>query len=260
MNQRGFDPAIIVALDVASRQQAVALAKRLDPTLCQVKVGMELFTAAGPIIVKDLQKLGYKVFLDLKFKDIPNTVAGAVRSACSLGVWMLNVHADGGSKMMRAAVEAVQKAAHPPLLLGVTVLTSMDASDLEEVGVTVLTSMDTQGVGEPGTVALTTSTLPQVCRLAKLVQRCGLDGIVSSGQEIAAIRQQCGEDFLIVVPGIRLPGGSQDDQARIVTPEMAIRAGADYLVVGRPITGAPDAVSALWDFNNRVFLARMEPD
>lgn len=240
MNQSQHDPAIIVALDVPSHEEAIILAKKLDPKLCRVKVGLELFTAAGPAVVEALHEIGFEVFLDLKFKDIPNTVAGAVRSACELGVWMLNVHADGGPKMLVAAVDAVKNTARPPLIIGVTVLTSMDYSDLREVGVRTPKN----------------STLPQVIKLAKLAKKCGLDGLVCSGQEALEVRRRIDQDFLILTPGIRLPEGSKNDQERVTTPEQAVYAGANYLVIGRPITGARDTLAALEDFNNRVCLAQ----
>lgn len=230
MNKR-----IIVAMDVPSRGDAISLARRLDPNLCRLKVGMELFTAAGPMVVEDLKKLGFDIFLDLKFHDIPNTVAGAIRSAAGLGVWMVNIHALGGRKMMEAAVNAIYGTAREehPIIIGVTVLTSMDAESLEEIGIHE-------------------TPAEEVLRLAKLSKDSGLDGVVCSGQEASAIQKVCGDSFALVTPGIRLPDGQQDDQARIVTPEMAIKNGAHYLVVGRPITGASNPVLALQDFNNRI--------
>lgn len=224
---------IIVAMDVPGREAANTLAHRLNPSLCQLKIGMELFTAAGPAVVEDLQMLGFNIFLDLKFHDIPNTVAGAVRSAAGLGVWMMNVHCLGGRKMLEAATNAVANIQNRPILIGVTVLTSMDAESLEEVGI-----HDTP--------------LNEVLRLSKLAQESGLDGVVCSGQEAAAICNTTNESFVLVTPGIRLPDGNQDDQARIVTPEMAIQSGASYLVVGRPITGATDPIAALHEFNQRI--------
>lgn len=237
------DSAIIVALDVPSRRSANDLASRLDPALCRVKVGKELFTAAGPAVVEDLKNLGFDIFLDLKYHDIPNTVAGAIRAAANLGVWMVNVHALGGRRMMEAAVDAVSgiERLERPVIIGVTILTSMKATDLREVGIDDDESSD--------------SAFP-VVRLAKLAQESGLDGVVCSGQEALAIRQACGGSFALVTPGIRLPDGNKDDQARIVTPEIAIQSGANYLVVGRPITGAPDPIAALEDFNERVRIAR----
>lgn len=224
---------VIVALDVNSRGKAINLAKHgLDPALCNVKVGMELFNIVGPDIIQDLRNLNYDVFLDLKYKDIPNTVKSAVKTACSLGVWMLNVHADGGKKMMMAAAEAVAESSHKPILLGVTVLTSMDIDDLYGIGIDYTPQQ-------------------QVLRLAALADDSGLNGVVCSGKEIAALRLYLGNDFKLVVPGIRLPDGDVGDQKRIVTPEQAFADGADYIVVGRPITAAKDTMDALIDFHRR---------
>ena len=217
---------VIVPLDFADGAAALALAARLDPALCRVKVGKELFTAAGPDVVRALHARGFEVFLDLKYHDIPNTVAGACRAAAKLGVWMLNVHASGGEAMLRAAREAVSAAARPPLLIGVTVLTSLGAADLAQVGF----------AGSPEFV---------VERLARLSQDCGLDGVVCSAQEAPLVRRATREPFVLVTPGIRLAGAPADDQSRIVTPAEAVRLGATYLVIGRPITQSPDPVGAL---------------
>lgn len=225
---------IIVAMDVPRRAAALALADKLDQKSCRLKVGMELFTRAGPQIIEDLQRLGFEIFLDLKYHDIPNTVTGAIRAAMELGVWMTNVHCLGGPQMLEAAAKARQSVAgKSPILIGVTVLTSMDAASLDAVGI-----HDT----------------PQneVLRLAKLAQDAGLDGVVCSGQEAATLRAETSGSFVLVTPGIRLPEGSADDQARIMTPEKAVMAGANYLVVGRPITGAPDPRAALHEFNTRI--------
>ncbi len=220
------DPKIIVALDYSEGDQALALAKRLDPALCRLKVGKELFTAAGPELVESLVDAGFGVFLDLKFHDIPNTVASAVKAAARLGVWMVNVHASGGGKMMAAAREALEGAANRPKLIAVTVLTSMSRGDLAEIGLDV----------EPR---------QQVRRLAKLTQDAGLDGVVCSAQEAAMLKGELGRDFLLVTPGIRPADASTDDQSRIMTPAAAIAAGSDYLVIGRPITKAADPLQAL---------------
>ncbi|MFN3715088.1 MAG: orotidine-5'-phosphate decarboxylase [Thiobacillus sp.] len=217
---------IIVALDFADVSAARALVSRLDPALCRLKVGKELFTVAGPDLVRELAGHGYEVFLDLKFHDIPNTVAAACRAAASLGVWMLNVHAAGGRRMMEAAREALAGLPHPPLLIAVTVLTSMGADDLGEVGVT----------GAPA---------DQVLRLARLTQSCQLDGVVCSAQEAALLRASLGTDFRLVTPGIRPPGSADGDQRRVMTPVEALKAGATDLVIGRPITGALDPLAAL---------------
>jgi orotidine-5'-phosphate decarboxylase len=217
---------IIVPLDTPRLEDALALAARLDPKLCRVKVGKELFVAAGPEAVLRVQERGFEVFLDLKFHDIPNTVAGACRSAARLGVWMMNVHASGGEAMLRAAREAVDSVARPPLLIAVTVLTSLAAEDLERVG-------------------FAGSLTENVERLARLTRACGLDGVVCSAQEAALVRQATGDDFTLVTPGIRLASDRKDDQARVVTPREAVRLGANYLVIGRPITGSPDPAATL---------------
>ena len=217
---------VIVPLDFPDAEAALALAARLDPKLCRVKVGKELFVAAGPAVVLALQERGFEVFLDLKFHDIPNTVAGACRSAARLGVWMMNVHASGGEAMLRAAREAVEGVARPPLLVAVTILTSLAESDLQRVG-------------------YAGSLMENVERLARLTRACGLDGVVCSAQEAALIRKATGEDFTLVTPGIRLESGEAHDQARVVTPREAVRMGADYLVIGRPITQAKDPAAVL---------------
>lgn len=232
-----MDKKVIVALDKPNPVDVIGLAKQLDPTLCRVKVGKELFVAGGPDIVEVLMSFGFEVFLDLKFHDIPNTVGGAIRSACNLGVWMVNVHCLGGRKMMEAAVEVVNSVSNPPKLIGVTVLTSMHASDLFEVG-----------LGNECDVTVAT----EVLRLAKLAHESGLDGVVCAALEAKMLRSELGKDFILVTPGIRLPAGSADDQARIMTPDKAIQAGADYLVVGRPITGAVSPVVVLNDINHRI--------
>ena len=217
---------IIVPLDTQRVEDALALAARLDPKLCRVKIGKELFVAAGPEAVARVQERGFEVFLDLKFHDIPNTVAGACRAAARLGVWMMNVHVSGGEAMLRAAREAVASVARPPLLIGVTVLTSLAEPDLERVG-------------------LSGSVMENVERLARLARACGLDGVVCSAQEAPLVRKATGGDFTLVTPGIRLEGDQRDDQVRVVTPREAIRLGADYLVIGRPITGSADPAATL---------------
>jgi orotidine-5'-phosphate decarboxylase len=217
---------IIVALDYPSEKLALDLARRLSPSVCRVKVGKELFTSSGPMLVEELQRLGFDVFLDLKFHDIPNTVAGAVRAAAELGVWMVNVHASGGRRMMAAAAEALAGLAHKPLLIGVTVLTSMSTQDLQDIGCGA-------------------STEEQVLRLAALASDSGLDGVVCSAQEASALRRALGRDFCLVTPGIRLAGDDGSDQRRVVTPAAALAAGSDFLVIGRSITAAADPLAAL---------------
>ena len=227
------DPKIIVALDYAEASKALQLVQRLDPGLCRLKVGKELFTAAGPALVEQLVNQGYGVFLDLKFHDIPSTVAKACEAASRLGIWMLNVHASGGLAMMQAAREGVAKSGKSPKLIAVTVLTSMDQSTLNQLGV--------QG-----------SLEDQVLRLARIAQQAGLDGVVCSAQESSALRTALGQDFCLVTPGIRPASASADDQSRIVTPSDALRLGASYLVIGRPITQAPDPLLALQDIHREI--------
>jgi orotidine-5'-phosphate decarboxylase len=220
------DKRVIVALDFPDAGAALAMAARLDPALCRVKVGKELFVAAGPAVVERLQASGFEVFLDLKFHDIPNTVAGACRAAARLGVWMLNVHAGGGSAMMRAAREAVAGLPKPPLLIGVTVLTSLSDAELGEIG-------------------FAGSASDNVARLARLAAASGLDGVVCSAEEAAMLRDTLGPGFVSVTPGIRLPGDAKGDQSRVVTPEDAVRRGAHYLVIGRPVTQSADPSATL---------------
>ena len=227
------DPRVIVALDYADASGALALVERLDPALCRLKVGKELFTAAGPALVKSLVERGFGVFLDLKYHDIPNTAANACRAAAGLGVWMINVHAAGGRAMLQAAREALAHDPKPPLLIGVTVLTSLSAADLAELGI----------AGTPLDAAL---------RLARLARSCGLDGVVCSAHEAAGLRREFGAGFCLVTPGIRPATAQQDDQQRVMTPSAAIASGADYLVIGRPITQAPDPLAALQDINRQI--------
>ncbi|HUW49687.1 MAG TPA: orotidine-5'-phosphate decarboxylase [Sulfuricella sp.] len=225
------DSRIIVALDFSTRQDALALVERLDPASCRLKVGKELFTAAGPGLVERLNELGFEVFLDLKFHDIPNTVAAACKAAAGLGVWMLNVHALGGRRMMEAAREALEGATgRRPRLIAVTVLTSMGREDLNELGI----------AGE---------LRETVLRLARLAQASGLDGVVCSAQEASSLRQELGTDFCLVTPGIRPANAVRDDQTRVVTPAEAIRLGSDYLVIGRPVTRAADPLQVLQQIN-----------
>lgn len=233
MKTANTDPRVIVALDYPDARPALALAARLDPAACRLKVGKELFTAAGPELVRELVGKGFGVFLDLKFHDIPNTVAAACRASAELGVWMLNVHASGGRKMMEAAREAVDSSSHKPLLIAVTVLTSMDEAGLHEIGVA-------------------RSPREQVLHLAGLAQQSSLDGVVCSAQEAADLRTNFGQDFALVTPGIRPAGADAGDQSRIMTPAKAIQAGADYLVIGRPITQAADPTEALRSIQTQI--------
>ncbi len=221
---------VIVALDYSTLAAVEAMAEQLDPGQCRVKVGKELFTQCGPQAVKLLADRGFDIFLDLKFHDIPNTVAGAVKAAADLGVWMVNVHASGGQRMMSAAREALACYRQAPLLTAVTVLTSMTEADL-------------QGIG------LSCSPIDQVQRLAKLAQDAGMDGVVCSAQETTLLRQQLGNDFLLVTPGIRPADAETDDQRRIATPVSAMASGSSYLVIGRPITQKSDPAAALAAIN-----------
>jgi orotidine-5'-phosphate decarboxylase len=226
---------VIVALDYPEAAAALELAQRLTPALCRLKVGKELFTSSGPALVEKLQHQGYEVFLDLKYHDIPATVAGAVRAAAVLGVWMVNVHVSGGRRMMAAAVEAIAAVRQKPLLIGVTVLTSMSEADLLELG-----------YGE--------SVEERVLRLAALAAESGLDGVVCSALEVTALRRAQGPGFCLVTPGIRLAGDSAADQRRVVTPATALSLGSDYLVIGRSITAAVDPLAALQRVHQELLL------
>lgn len=221
------DPKIIVALDFPSKNPALALADQLDPAKCRLKVGKELFTRSGPDLVKALQSRGFDIFLDLKFHDIPNTTSAAVVAAAELGVWMVNVHASGGEKMMVACRERLEAFGNDrPLLIAVTVLTSMSDEDLAGIGIT--------GSAEA-----------HVSRLATLTKNSGLDGVVCSAQEAPRLKAEQGSDFQLITPGIRPLTADKGDQQRIMTPTDALKAGSDYLVIGRPITQAPDPLAAL---------------
>jgi len=223
---------VVVAMDFDNASDALALAKRLSPSGCRLKVGKELFTAAGPQLVRDFHALGFEVFLDLKFHDIPNTVAKAVKAAAQLGVWMVNVHASGGARMLTAAREAIDACDHKPLLIAVTVLTSATEEELVDIGLEGVTPQQ------------------QVERLAKLVKRCGLDGVVSSAKEAGSIKALCSDSFVTVTPGIRPAGSERGDQRRVMTPSEAVSSGSDYLVIGRPITQADDPLVALNAINS----------
>lgn len=222
---------IIVALDYEKEAEALALVDQIDPSLCRLKVGKEMFTTLGMNFVKQLHQRNFDVFLDLKYHDIPNTVARAVRSAADLGVWMVDLHASGGLRMMEEAKRILEPyGKDAPLLIAVTVLTSMEDLDLLQIGINA-------------------SPMEQVLRLAHLTQRAGLDGVVCSPQEVKILRNACGEDFKLVTPGIRPIGADFGDQRRVMTPTAAIRAGSDYLVIGRPITKADNPVEVLCSIN-----------
>ena len=222
---------IIVALDYEKEAEALALVDQIDPSLCRLKVGKEMFTTLGINFVKQLHQRNFDVFLDLKYHDIPNTVARAVRSAADLGVWMVDLHASGGLRMMEEAKRILEPyGKDSPLLIAVTVLTSMEDLDLLQIGINA-------------------SPMEQVLRLAHLTQRAGLDGVVCSPQEVEILRNACGEDFKLVTPGIRPIGADFGDQRRVMTPTAAIRAGSDYLVIGRPITKADNPAEVLRSIN-----------
>lgn len=223
-------PRIIVALDFPDPDLALAFVRQLNASMCRLKIGFELFTRAGPSLVEQLVERGFDVFLDLKYHDIPSTVAKACSAAAKLGVWMLNVHTLGGRRMLIAAREALESGTKRPLLIGVTVLTSHDAGELAEIGIQ-------------------SSTDVQVAKLAGLARECGLDGVVCSGQEAPMLRRNLGEGFCLVTPGIRPSGAASADQQRVMTPAMAIAAGAHYLVIGRPITQASDPLRVLSEIN-----------
>lgn len=234
------DCKIIVALDFSDPNEALALAGRLDPMRCRVKVGKELFTRAGPAVINRLVDAGFDVFLDLKFHDIPNTVSGACKAAMAMGVWMLNVHAIGGRVMMEAARAAMGSGPDSPLLIAVTMLTSLNESDLQETGLG----------GQP---------VEHVVRLARLAESCGLDGVVCSAHEIHLIREACNPGFRLITPGIRPAGVGVGDQRRVMTPGDACRVGSDYLVIGRPVTAATDPMAALNAIEEEVAAARTMP-
>ncbi|MEW8025411.1 MAG: orotidine-5'-phosphate decarboxylase [Candidatus Thiodiazotropha endolucinida] len=224
------DSRVIVALDYSRQDRALALVDRLDPSLCRLKVGKEMFTRIGPSFIEVLRGRGYEVFLDLKFHDIPNTVAAACDAAADLGVWMMNLHASGGRRMMEAARERLESRSNRPLLIAVTILTSLTGEEIHEVGFS----------GDPA---------DNVSRLAKLTQQSGLDGVVCSPREAEMLRGDLGHDFLLVTPGVRPKQAIQDDQRRVMTPADAIISGSSYLVVGRPITAAADPIQVLQSIN-----------
>ena len=215
---------IIIPLDL-DYSQAINIAKTLDPNICRLKVGSQLFTSSGPKVINELHSLGFDIFLDLKFHDIPNTVHESVKSAADLGVWMVNVHASGGSKMLEASNKALLGYENPPLLIGVTILTSLSEEEIKEIGLKGI-----QG---------------QVLQLAGLVKDNGLDGVVCAAYDTTAIKRKFGGDFLAVTPGIRPANSNTNDQSRVATPSEAIKNGSDYLVIGRPVTGSKNPKDAL---------------
>ncbi len=226
-----LDPKVIVALDYNNQTDVFDFLDQIDPSSCRLKVGKEMFTLFGPDFVRELHKRGFSVFLDLKFHDIPNTCSKAVAAAAELGVWMVNVHASGGERMMTASREILEPYGKDrPLLIGVTVLTSMEQQDLAGIGLNV-------------------TPQEQVLRLAKLTNRCGLDGVVCSAHESALLKSEVGSDFKLVTPGIRPAGSAVGDQKRIMTPYEAVTAGSDYLVIGRPITQAASPANVLAAIN-----------
>ena len=227
---------VIVALDFPTTQAAYSLVDQLDPAQCRLKVGKELFALGGPELVIALQQRGFDIFVDLKYHDIPTTVAKACRALCDMGVWMLNVHSLGGPKMITAAREAIIASGHPTWLIAVTILTSFDEQQLAAVG-------------------LSGSIADNVNRLAKLAESAGAHGVVCSALEAPMLRQQMNTDFQLVTPGIRLKDSAADDQHRIMTPEDAMQAGANYLVIGRPITQASDPLAVLTQINQQLQMA-----
>ncbi len=232
-----LEPKVVVALDFDNTQETLAFVSHVTPSLCRLKVGKELFTMGGPELVKILIKKGFDVFLDLKYHDIPHTVAKACQAAASMGVWMVNVHALGGVKMMRAAKEAIQACEHQPILIAVTILTSMEPEDLKLIG-------------------LAGSPKDSVFRLANLAKTAGLDGVVCSAQESMMLRNEMGKDFCLVTPGIRPKGTENNDQKRVMTPVEAVEAGSDYLVIGRPITLSKNPVAALRSINESLIIKK----
>lgn len=231
---------IIVALDYQDAASARALVARLEPPECRLKIGSELFTAAGPALVEEFCSRGFDIFLDLKFHDIPNTVARACKAAAALGVWLVNVHASGGRVMLEQAAEALAAYRERPRLLAVTVLTSMDTAQLADIGITA-------------------APLEQVQRLSQLACQCGLDGVVCSARECRAVKAVTAPGFICVTPGIRPAGADPGDQMRIMTPAAALAAGADYLVIGRPVTRAADPPAALRAINAELKALQSSP-
>ena len=226
-----MDNKIIIPLDL-EYSEAIRMAKNFDTNLCRLKIGSQLFTSSGPQIIKELNSLGFDIFLDLKFHDIPNTVYEAVKSAADLGIWMVNVHASGGRAMLEASKKALEGFDQPPLLIGVTILTSLSEDSLSEVGIKNLSE--------------------QVLRLAELTNECDLNGVVCASTDVQAIKNRFGKDFITVTPGIRPNDSKVNDQNRISTPSEAVKNGADYLVIGRPITGSENPTKALEEINKEI--------
>ena len=226
-----MDNKIIIPLDL-EYSAAINMAKNFDANLCRLKIGSQLFTSSGPQIIKELNSLGFDIFLDLKFHDIPNTVYEAVKSAADLGIWMVNVHASGGRAMLEASKKALEGFDQPPLLIAVTVLTSLSEDSLSEVGIKNLSE--------------------QVLRLAELTNECDLNGVVCASTDVQAIKNRFGKDFITVTPGIRPNDSKVNDQNRISTPSEAVKNGSDYLVIGRPITGSENPTKALEKINKEI--------
>ena len=229
-------PKLVIALDFPDTRLALDFLDMLEPELCRVKIGKELFTRAGPELVRQIIHRGFDVFLDLKFHDIPATVANACSAAADLGVWMLNVHALGGEKMLLAARESLHRNDHNTLLVAVTILTSMETQDLQKVGMHLPVDQE-------------------VLLLAELAKTCGLDGVVCSAREVEPVSRTCGRDFILVTPGIRPQGGQQDDQKRVMTPAQAVQAGSHYLVIGRPVSRAENPRRVLQQLNDEIRIA-----
>lgn len=227
------NPKVIVALDYNSLSAANEFVQSVSPELCKLKVGKELFTLSGPVFVADLVRRGFDVFLDLKFHDIPNTVSNAVKVAADLGVWMVDIHALGGRRMMEGAKLAIDQVGSDMLIIAVTVLTSFDNNDMSELG-------------------FACTPAQQVQRLAALAKDSGMNGVVSSAKEAEQLRSNLGKDFILVTPGIRLKSAAEDDQRRVVTPSEAINKGSSYLVIGRPITQSEDPVKTLLAINKEI--------
>lgn len=246
---------VIVALSVSSREKALRVASMLDPVVCQVKVGSELFSVAGPGVISDLQKMGFDVFADLRLYEMPRVIGNTIRTLANLGVWMVSVHTMGGRKMMEAAANTAVTSRHCPLVVGATLLTTMGADDLKEIGIAQLPiHVSLESFSRPVSEQVTpvSPTVPFVFRLADLAKQSGLDGVVCSGQETAGLREKYPESFRLVVSGIRLYGQDENDVRRVVTPEVAVRSGADHLLIGRPIIEASDPQVAFLGFDVRI--------